>query len=228
MRPPRSGEETAIISVVVLAGGPSSRMSRGPKALIQLCGRPMISYVLDVARSLSGDVVVVAGSEEQARALEGAVGDARLIVDEPGLGPKCPLLGLITGLKAVKGDVALALACDMPLVSAKVLSFLAEVLSYMNATVPRWPNGYVEPLHAAYRVSAALRAGEELLRAGGPVDMRSFLSTLGRVRYISTEVLKELDPALATLMNVNTPTDLRRAEMALRARGLCAGRRKGR
>jgi molybdopterin-guanine dinucleotide biosynthesis protein A len=36
------------------------------------------------------------------------------------------------------------------------------------------------------------------------------------VRYISTLVLRQLDPKLRTFFNVNTPLDLRRAEFMLR------------
>jgi len=179
----------------------------------------MISYVLDVARSVSDDVVVVVSSAEQAEAIEEAVDARGLLVNDGDLGPPCPLRGLVSGLKAVENDVALALACDMPLVSARVLSFLTDVLSYMNAAVPRWPNGYVEPLQASYRVGPSIRAGETLLRAGEDIAMRSFLRALGRVRYVSTEVLRELDPGLSTFLNVNSQADLRKAETVLRTRG---------
>jgi len=211
------------VSVVVLAGGQARRMGGALKALLELCGRPMISYVLDVAFSISADVVVVVSSEEQARAISkaGQANKARLVIDEADLGPSCPLLGLITGLKAVEHDKAVALACDMPLVRRDVVAFLADVMSFMNAAVPRWPNGYVEPLQAAYRTERAVEAGESLLKSGQAVDMRSFLRELGRVRYISTRVIEEFDPGLSTFLNVNTPTDLKRAEVMLRARGAC-------
>ena len=210
--------------MLILAGGSSSRFGGRPKALLPLLGRPMISYVLDVARSVSDDVVVVVSSAEQAEAIEEAVDARGLLVNDGDLGPPCPLRGLVSGLKAVENDVALALACDMPLVSARVLSFLTDVLSYMNAAVPRWPNGYVEPLQASYRVGPSIRAGETLLRAGEDIAMRSFLRALGRVRYVSTEVLRELDPDLTTFLNVNSQADLRKAETVLRTRGKRARR----
>ncbi len=203
-----------------------------PKAFVELCGRPMIAYVLDTASELSRDIVVVASSREQAEAIEasGVLGAsrARLVLDEGALGPSCPLLGLVSGLSAVRGEIALALACDTPLASHRVLAFLADVISYTNAAVPRWPNGYIEPLQAAYRARKAAEAGRRLLEAaknGGPLNMRAFLRELGRVRYISTRVLEDLDPGLATFLNVNTPADLKRAEIMLKARGACKAAR---
>jgi molybdopterin-guanine dinucleotide biosynthesis protein A len=39
---------------------------------------------------------------------------------------------------------------------------------------------------------------------------------LRNVRYVSTLVLQQLDPELRTFFNVNTPLDLRKAELMLR------------
>ena len=212
-------------SAIVLAGGSSRRMSGQFKALLNLCGHPMISYVLETARSVAQDIVVVVSTAEQAEALRnsGILSDVKLVLDE-GLGPNCPLLGLVSGLRAVEAEKAIVIACDTPLVSKTVLEFLLDIISRMNAAVPRWPNGFMEPLQAVYKVSRALRAGEELLRSGGPYDLRSFLRSLGRVRYVSTLLLEELDPGLNTFLNVNTLADLRRAETILRARRACKGR----
>jgi len=187
----------------------------------------MITYVLKAVSDLASEVVVVVSSEEQAEAIRssGALdGVGAEVVLDLDIGPKCPLLGLVSGLRALRGDRAFVLACDTPLISKRVLSFLGEILSYMNAVVPRWPNGFIEPLQAIYRTGEAIRAGEEILRSGGPLDLGSFLRALGRVRYVSTRILEELDPGLNTFLNVNTPADLRRAEAVLRARGACKGR----
>ncbi len=209
-------------SAIILAGGASRRLSGRFKAVLELCGRPMLSYVLEAVSGLAEETIVVVSTEEQAEILSGLElpAEPRVVVDEEA-GPKCPLLGLTTGLRAARADVALVLACDMPLVSRAVLSFLLEVLSYMNAVVPRWPNGFIEPLQAVYRTGKAARASLELLRSGGPYDMRSFLAKLGRVRYVSTKVIEQLDPGLTTFLNVNTPADLRKAETILRARRAC-------
>ena len=211
-------------SAVVLAGGGSRRLRGSFKPLIDLCGCPMITYVLKAVSDLASEVVVVVSSEEQAEAIRssGALdGVGAEVVLDLDIGPKCPLLGLVSGLRALRGDRAFVLACDTPLISKRVLSFLGEILSYMNAVVPRWPNGFIEPLQAVYRTGKAARASLELLRSGGPYDMRSFLAKLGRVRYVSTKVIEQLDPGLTTFLNVNTPADLRKAETILRARRAC-------
>ena len=70
------------LAVVVLAAGLGTRMkSDVPKVLHEVCGRPMLAYVLDAARSLGPErLVVVTGAE-------GAVGRGvvALALDEPGV-----------------------------------------------------------------------------------------------------------------------------------------------
>ena len=88
----------------------------------------------------------------------------------------------------------------------------------MNAVIPRWPNGYIEPLQAVYRTDKALKASEEAVE-NGRMDMRSMIRGLRRVRYVSTIVIREIDPELDTFMNINSRFDLRRAELILKRRG---------
>lgn len=50
------------LTTVILAAGEGKRMrSRTPKMLHPLCGRPLITYALRLARALSDRVVVVVG-----------------------------------------------------------------------------------------------------------------------------------------------------------------------
>ncbi len=63
------------ISVIILAAGLGKRM-RSPKAKVlhEILGRPMLSYVIDVAREIAGgNVIVVVGNQAEAvrRAVSG-------------------------------------------------------------------------------------------------------------------------------------------------------------
>jgi adenosylcobinamide-phosphate guanylyltransferase len=44
---------------LIMAGGPGSRLALGEKPLIPVCGRPMISYVIDAFRTAGCEIVAV-------------------------------------------------------------------------------------------------------------------------------------------------------------------------
>jgi bifunctional UDP-N-acetylglucosamine pyrophosphorylase/glucosamine-1-phosphate N-acetyltransferase len=52
--PPSTGTPPRIAAVVLAAGLGTRMKSRTPKLLHQLCGRPMVAYVVDAARAATG------------------------------------------------------------------------------------------------------------------------------------------------------------------------------
>jgi bifunctional UDP-N-acetylglucosamine pyrophosphorylase/glucosamine-1-phosphate N-acetyltransferase len=116
---------------IVLAGGLGTRMrSTVPKLLHELCGRPMLAYVLDAARAVTGGapIVVVSPATEGIRdAFPGAATFA--LQDRPaGTGD-----ALRAGLAAVTSgvDEVLVLNGDVPLVA---VDLLADLLAARRAT----------------------------------------------------------------------------------------------
>jgi molybdopterin-guanine dinucleotide biosynthesis protein A len=200
-------------SAVVLAGGFSGRLGQD-KGLLLLAGKPLVSHVLDAVGSVVDERIVVVSSGVQAEAYVKVVGSGvRVLVDACGV--RSPLVGALTGFEGARGECAVLLPCDTPLVSKGVVLFLFELCAGRSAVVPRWPNGYLEPLQAVYRRKPALEAAREAL-AGGGLRVRCVVDGLRGVRYVSTLVLEGLDPGLRTFFNVNTLLDLRRAEKMLR------------
>lgn len=202
------------MAAIILAGGGGRRLG-GPKPLVELHGRPLITYVLKAAMEVVDEIIVVAGvgASKALRKLMPERG--KLLEDlEEGRGP---LMGIYTGLRSVRNPYALILPCDAPLLNVDILRYLLEVVKGYDTAVPRWPNGYLEPLHATYRVETALKAAEEALKEGR-LEVRGLLERLNRVLYVSTEELRILDPELHTFYNINTPEELERAEeiMAMR------------
>src|SRR5438309_2260 len=69
------------LTTVILAAGEGKRMrSRQPKVLHELCGRPLISYSLRLARTVGDRIVLVVGPD--ADAVRAAAGDGVAIVDQ--------------------------------------------------------------------------------------------------------------------------------------------------
>jgi molybdopterin-guanine dinucleotide biosynthesis protein A len=204
-------------SAIILAGGSSSRLGRD-KALVRLAGKPLILHVFEKVVDLVDEVVVVVSSSEQKKPIKSLFSRdyVKFAVDD-GLS-QSPLVGASAGFKNTSGEYALLLPCDTPFLSAGIILLLMELCVNIDATIPRWPNDHIEPLQAVYRTQAALAASKKALDEGR-MDMRSMIGILRRVRYVSTIVLREIDPRLKTFFNVNTPVDLMMAERMLEKTG---------
>jgi molybdopterin-guanine dinucleotide biosynthesis protein A len=199
-------------SAIILAGGLSSRLGQD-KGLIQLAGKPLVGHVLEaIVNVVDEKIIVVSRREHVEKYLKATRERASILVDRDDT--HSPLAGALTGLEKARGKYSLLLPCDTPFVSRDVLSLLLELCPGRNACVPRWPNGYVEPLQAVYRTESALEASNVALSVG-KLNVQAMLDGLQCVRYISTMVLQQLDPELRTFFNVNTTLDLKRAEQML-------------
>ncbi|MEM3728831.1 MAG: molybdenum cofactor guanylyltransferase [Candidatus Bathyarchaeia archaeon] len=200
-------------SAIVLAGGASKRFGYD-KGLAPLAGKPLIMHVLDALENVVDEKIIVASSKEQAEKFAKILKpNIKIAIDQSPL--QSPLVGALTGFKEACSEYALLLPCDTPLVSREILALILELCVGKNAVIPRWPNGYMEPLHAAYRVKPALEAAEAALKEG-KMDIRSMVEKLRSIRYVSTLVFQQFDPQLKMFFNVNTPLDLKRAESMLK------------
>jgi len=162
------------------------------------------------------EVVVVVGSTEQRR-LYSNVFPSEIGIYVDGEKGNCPLIGALTGFANANGAYSVLLPCDTPFISKDVIELLFEASSKVDATIPRWPNGYIEPLQAVYHTGSALSAAKRAVM-NGERKMRSMISLLHGVRYISTIVLREFDSDLLTFFNVNTPIDLKMARNLIKTR----------
>ncbi|NIO37204.1 NTP transferase domain-containing protein [Candidatus Bathyarchaeota archaeon] len=194
---------------IILAGGASTRFGQD-KAFLQLNNKPLLRHVLDAIENIVEEIIIVVSSEAQGSMTSRTLAsDARIVIDHGNIGG--PLIGASTGFKEALGEYSLVLSCDTPFISKDVLLFLLESRIEKDAVIPLWPNGYFEPLQAVYRTRPAFRAALQALKAGES-DIRSMIERLQKVHYVSTTILKLLDPNLRTFFNVNTPQDLDRAE----------------
>ena len=77
------------LTVIVLAAGQGTRMKSGrTKVLFDVCGRPALQHVLDVAAAIGTDETAVVVSPGNRDTIEAAVGDGRLrfITQDPPMG----------------------------------------------------------------------------------------------------------------------------------------------
>lgn len=198
-----------------MSGGLSNRFG-GNKSLAPILGKPMISYVVDAVKSLVDEVLVVTDIESSKKELSKILDSSvKLILDEYEL--KSPVVGALTGFKHAEGETSLLLPCDIPLISIKVVSLLLELSKDYDAVIPRWPNGYIEPIQAAYKTRKSYTASLEAITKKEN-RMHDIITRLENILYISTNELAKLDPKLSTFQNVNTFQNLKRIEKILKSR----------
>ncbi len=200
-------------AAVILAGGRSKRFGQD-KCLIQLANRPLISHVINRISGIVDETIVVVGSNSQKESFKASMkSEITVLADE--LNIQGPLVGMLTGFETLKANYSLLLPCDTPFVSVHVATLLLDLCEGKGAAIPRWPNGYIEPLQSAYHVKSAINAAQKVLDEG-KLNLASMIEDIRGVRYVSTLVLQQLDPKLLTFFNVNTPADFKRAESMLK------------
>ena len=121
------------IGVVILAAGQGTRMkSASPKVLHRLADRPLLGHVIDCARALSPDeiVVVYGHAGEQVRAAFAGQTDLRWAEQAEQLGTGHAVQQALPQL--ADGEMALVLYGDVPLIGVSTLRRLAAAAGSSN------------------------------------------------------------------------------------------------
>ena len=179
-------------SLLVLAGGGSSRMGR-PKAWLEVGDTFLLRYVVDRLAPAFSEVMVSFAEPEQ---LEEPL-PYRIVFDRKRSAG--PLAGLEAGLMAARNEVIFAVACDMPYVTQDFAQMAVAAARRPDAAIPRI-SGRPEPVCGAYGRSA-LPAITEALDAGR-------LKTSDVIGDLDVTWLEGFDPDL--FRSLNTPQDLDR------------------
>jgi bifunctional UDP-N-acetylglucosamine pyrophosphorylase/glucosamine-1-phosphate N-acetyltransferase len=114
------------VSAIILAAGRSTRMkSRRPKPLHEICGRPMLSYILDACFAAGANRIFVVVGHGKDEIIGQFSGEKRIhwIEQKEQLGTGHAAKSCEDEIKKHGGDV-LILAGDIPLVRAEILTTL--------------------------------------------------------------------------------------------------------
>jgi molybdopterin-guanine dinucleotide biosynthesis protein A len=195
-------------SAVILAGGNSRRMTVD-KGLTLLHGEPLILHTKRRVARVVDEVIVVTHTREQQQTYQRVLNDTKIILDIIGEGS--PVLGAYTGLSNALGNYTLLTGHDMPHIDPRVVEHLFNLADGHDAATPVWPNGYVEPLHSVYRSSAGAEQARRLLDTG-ETRLRMILRGLIDVVALPVEQIRQIDPELLTLHDIDSLEDLEKAE----------------
>lgn len=183
------------VSALILAGGQATRMGGAAKHLIVVDGETI--FARQVA-ALSPHVaeILVSGAD---------VPGYRSVTDAaPGLGP---LSGIAAGLAATASTWLLVIAGDMPNISSRLVSLLlgrAHECDAVGIRIGGRPEPLCTVLHVAlWRPIVSARIAARRLKASSLLTEEDV-----RVRWIEEAEVREIDPGLRALHNVNTPGDL--------------------
>jgi len=179
---------------IVLAGGQSRRMGRN-KALMALEGQTLIGRVLDKVSSLCDELIISANDADLYAGLP-----ARVV---PDIVPRRGALsGIHAGLSAMRNEMALVVACDMPFLNLRLLRYMIVIAPGYDVIVPRVGGSY-EPLHAMYSVNCIAPIAQ--LMDQGPRRVIDFYKHV-QVREVAQDKIALFEAELS-FVNVNTPQE---------------------
>ena len=151
-------------SGILLAGGASRRFGR-PKIVEPLDGAPLFHRPLRALIDSCDDVVIVLAPDGAEPPLPD--GSDRVSFARDGVAFEGPLAGARVGLEHVRREYAVLVAADMPGVSSRLLSFMAEraATTGAQAVALRDADGR-RPLPVVLSVAPAVALARTLLESG--------------------------------------------------------------
>lgn len=191
-----------MIAAIILAGGRSRRLGYDKRRL-RLWGQAgptLLEHTVAVASACCPHVLAVLNDPDAWPDLP-----AQWVSDR--YADTGPLGGLVSGLHAITEDIALVLACDLPLLEPALLTALiAEPLTADVRCMFRPPGG-LEPLVALYQ-RRCLPIAEALVHQGER-RMSALLNTLQRDER-GPDWWRNYDPTGRSFTNINCPDDVTR------------------
>lgn len=194
-------------SFIILCGGKSKRMGKDKGSLV-LEGRPMLLHVLDTASSIADEIILVLRDDEQEerykKIIDGNYDSIDIIKDK--MTDKGPLVGILTGLSAIKSDYAQVLPCDSPFVSEDFLLKMFKIAGEddFEALVPVGDDDKIEPLHSIYKKD--VKDAISILLNEEKRDIQSLIKQINTI-YVD---IRELDPTKKSFKNINTIEDFKK------------------
>jgi len=193
-----NGHDHYPLAGVILAGGKNTRMGVN-KAFIKVGEQRIIDRTADLFKALFRQVILVTNTP-----LEYASLDLEIAVDL--IHENSPLVGIYTGLCYSSHPYCFVAGCDMPSISREILTHMISRCPRQDVIIPLLDDGY-HPLHAIYS-KRCITTIEELIRSRKfkITDLFPYI----RLREVTADELRPLDRTFSSVLNLNTPEDLKR------------------
>jgi len=206
------------LAIVILIGGKNIRFGNESAAVLDVLGKPLILHQIETLSNFDEDVFLVANSEYQINSYYREINfprDINFIVDDTEiigkLDVRTPMLGIYSGFKELNNlgfEKGFLLSGDMPLIKPEVIQLLIKEVKGYDCCIPRWNNGFLEPLFAIYPVEKTYELAKKTIQEKN-FALNNIIDKTWNINYISVEEsIKPLDQNLVGLINVNGPIDL--------------------
>jgi len=206
------------LAIVILIGGKNIRFGNESAAVIEVLGKPLILHQIETLSKFDEDIFLVANSEYQINSYYKKINfprDINFVVDDTEFLEdtelRTPMLGIYSGFKELDRlgfEKGFLLSGDMPLIKPKVIELMINRVKGYDCGIPRWNNGYLEPLFAIYPVKSTFKLAKKAIQERN-YALNKIIDESLNINYISVEEsIKPLDQNLVSLINVNGPIDL--------------------
>ena len=187
---------------ILLAGGASRRFGRD-KLVEKVAGAPLFTHPLRALLATCEEVVIVLAPEGPEPRIEDPT-RVRFVRDDVAFAG--PLAGCRAGLEAVRSEIAIVAAGDMPHLGTPLIELIGARAAKGSAAVVLADGETARPLPLALDVSAALPAARGLL-ASGERRLRALVAALA-AEVVPLEVWSAVDPTGEWRRDVDVPEDL--------------------
>lgn len=190
---------------VILAGGRSSRFGSN-KANTDWNGHTILETIVKTLEKVSDEIMIAANDSEAYSYL-----GLPIIMDR--IRDAGPMAGIHSALHSIKGQRALCVACDMPLLNATVLNYMWGISTWAPVVTVEH-RGRTEPLHAIYHKS--LRYPIEYAIKKKWLSLQRFFSYLP-LHTVSDGILQTFcEDGLNCFANINTQEEYQRLKILVK------------
>jgi len=164
------------------------------------------------------DIFLVANSKEQVQTYINEIDIKKItafIIDDYDIvlnkKLRSPMIGLYSTFKELNNleyIKVFVIACDNPFIKYDVISYLIDESKAYDCCIPKWDNGFLEPLLAIYPIKKAYRTSKESVKKSN-YKLTHILRKKWEINYISIEnSIQVLDKQLITFKNINKSSDI--------------------
>ena len=194
-----------LCSGVILSGGLNTRMGGKSKAFLSVGHQRILDRLCQTLEGLFENLLLVTN-----KPIEYLSWDMMIVTDL--IPVRSSLTGIHAGLFHATSNHIFVTACDMPFLKKEVVTALLDEFDpKWDVIIPVTAKG-PQPLCAIYSKRCIRHIEAQLQDEGSKII--SFFSKV-RVKEVSEDTMRALDPNLVSFFNINTPQDLAAAEKIL-------------